>query len=190
MVQASIRPATRDHSQPLAAAREAFRELHGHRLHGFALLLTLGDRALSARLAADALTAGDGRIAELRHPERAAAWLRARVVRAMPRRHQAPSPADERPVLESLGVGPAVVTALAALSVHERAAIVTADVERLDARDVETVTGRHGAGLERLLQDARRRYVQAYASDPRATDPHAEGLLVRRIRAVAARTMT
>src|SRR5262245_49203152 len=62
------------------ALRDAFRELHGRRLHGFALLLTLGDRAEAARLASDALDAGVARVDELRHPERAAAWLRRRVV--------------------------------------------------------------------------------------------------------------
>lgn len=190
MAQASNRSPTHGDSPPPAEAREAFRELHGRRLHGFALLLTLGDRTLSARLTAEALAAAAGRTAELRHPERAAAWLRAQVVRAMPRRHATPVPADERAALDPLGVDVAVATALAALKLSERAAIIAADVERLDLRDVETVAGRHGAALERLLQSARRRYVDAYASDPTAADPDAGGLLVRRIRAVAARTMT
>src|SRR6187431_2709085 len=60
--------------------RAAFRELHGRRLHGFALLLTLGDRPGAARLASEALAAGAMRVDELRHPERAAAWLRHRLV--------------------------------------------------------------------------------------------------------------
>ena len=62
------------------AMRAAFRELHGRRLHGFALLLTLGDRPSAARLASEALADGAMRVEELRHPERAAAWLRHRVV--------------------------------------------------------------------------------------------------------------
>ena len=37
---------------------EAFRELHGGRLHGFALLLTAGDRHAAAWLASEALAAG------------------------------------------------------------------------------------------------------------------------------------
>lgn len=191
MAQASPRPTTHgDSRSPAEVAREAFRELHGRRLHGFALLLTLGDRALAAGLTADALAAAAGRTPELRHPERAAAWLRAHVVHAMPRRHQAPSPADEGAVLDPLGVDRAVATALAALKVPERAAVVAADVERLDPRDVETVTGRRGAALERLLADSRRRYIDAYASTPSVAAPGSDGLLVRRIRAVAARTMT
>ena len=182
--------ATTGVATPAGALGAAFRELHGRRLHGFSLLLTLGDQALAARLTAEALTAGATRIDELRHPERAAAWLRARVVGAMPGRHHAPSPDEERAALDPLGADPAVVDGLADLNVRQRAAIITTDIERLDVRDVETVVGRHGAGLERLLARARRRYLIAYAAVPLASgrDPEA-GPLVRRIRAVATRTL-
>lgn len=173
--------------EPLA---DAFHDLHGRRLHGFSLLLTLGDRALAARLTADALAEGAARAAELRHPERAAAWLRRRVVRDVPRRRRAPSPAEERGAFEEMDVDPAVIDGLAALSVSERAALIAADVERLDPRDVETVAGRGGAAGERLLVRARRRYVDGYASVPIAAEPGEDGLLVRRIHAVAARAMT
>lgn len=183
--------ATTRAATPPAALRAAFRELHGRRLHGFSLLLTLGDRALAARLTAEALAAGATRSAELRHPERAAAWLRARVVGAMPRRHHPPSPDEERAALDPLGADPAVVDGLADLDVRQRAALITTDIERLDSRDVETVVGRHGSGLERLLARARGRYSIAYAAVPLASgrDPEA-GPLVRRIRAVAARALT
>lgn len=183
-------PATTGTAAPPAALRTAFRELHGRRLHGFSLLLTLGDRPLAARLTAQALAAGSGRIDELRHPERAAAWLRAQVVGAMPRRRHAPSPDHERAALDPLGADPAVVDGLADLGVRQRAALITSDIERLDRRDVETVVGRTGAGLERLLTRARGRYVMAYATMPLASDRDPEaGPLVRRIRAVAARTL-
>src|SRR5690606_20820527 len=83
------RTATMTHAQTAAVPapsperlRAAFDELHGSRLHGFALLLTLGDRARAARLAGEALAAAEPRIDALRHPERAAAWLRAHVVRS------------------------------------------------------------------------------------------------------------
>jgi len=169
---------------------DALREVHGRRLHGFALLLTLGDRALAARLAADALAAAEARAGELRHPERAAAWLRARVLRGMPRRHRLPSPAEERAALEPLDIDPAAVDGLAVLAPRERAALIASDVERLDALDVETVAGRRGAHLERLLVRARRRYLSAAAATPLGADAAASaGPLVRRIRAVAERTM-
>ena len=157
---------------PAAEIAQAFRDVHGRRLHGFALLLTLGDRALAARLVADALATAATRTGELRHPERAAAWLRARVLRGMPHRRHVRSPAEER----------------AALDARERAALIAADVELLDPRDVETIAGRHGERLERLLVRARRRYL-AYAPAPIGVDADADGTLVRRIRAVAARTM-
>src|ERR1041384_1046480 len=52
--------------------RAAFREAHGARLHGFALVVTLGDEQLAATLAVDALDAGVRHADALRHPERAA----------------------------------------------------------------------------------------------------------------------
>jgi [ribosomal protein S5]-alanine N-acetyltransferase len=46
--------------------RSPFRDLHGPRLHGFALLVALGDRRLAARIAGDALAAGMQREGVLR----------------------------------------------------------------------------------------------------------------------------
>ena len=172
------------------ASAVAFRDLHGRRLHGFALLLTLGDRALAARLTADALAAGSARAHELRHPERAAAWVRAHVVDHMPRRHHAPSPSEERAACDPLDAEPAVVDGLAALGHRERAALIASAIERLEPGDVETVAGRRGHALERLLVRARRRYADAYATTPLTSRRGDDGALVRRIRAVAARTMS
>jgi DNA-directed RNA polymerase specialized sigma24 family protein len=171
-----------------AEARASFRELHGRRLHGFALLVTLGNRPLAARLSAEALAAAALRRHELRHPERAAAWLRARVLSGLPRRVREPSPADERVALEPLDVDRAVIDGLAALSVRERAALVASDVERLDARDVADLVGRSGRALERLLSGARRRYMRAHAAAPLA-DASPDGQLVARIRDVAHRAL-
>jgi DNA-directed RNA polymerase specialized sigma24 family protein len=188
MADASI-ASTTPADTPAPEIAHAFRNVHGRRLHGFALLLTLGDRALAARLVADALATAATRTDELRHPERAAAWLRARVLRGMPRRRHVASPAEERAAFESLEIDPAVVDGLAALDARERAALIAADVELLDPRDVETVAGRQGERLERLLVRARRRYLAGYAAAPIGADADADGTLVRRIRAVAARTM-
>lgn len=190
MTQGSQVPPPRDRSAPDAPMQAVFRALHGRRLHGFALLLILGDRRLAARLSADALACADPHLAQLRHPERAAAWLRARVLRRMPRRSPPPSPAEERAALELLGADAATVGGLAALGSRERAALIAADIERLDPRDVETIVARRGAALERLLVRARRRYVEAYAAAGTAAGAHAEGPLVRRVRSVAERTMT
>ena len=182
-------PTARQEADPRDSAGAAFRDLHGRRLHGFALLLTLGDRALAARLTADALVAGSSRIEDLRHPERAAAWLRRHVLDHMPRRPHEPSPTEERAALEPLDAEPAVVDGLAALSPRDRAALIVSAIERLEFGDVETITRRRGRVLERLLVHARRRYVAAYATAPLPARGD-DGALVRRIRAVAARALS
>lgn len=154
---------------PPEVVRDAFGEVHGRRLHGFALLVTLGDRSLAARLAGDALADGMTRIDELRHPERAAAWLRRRVVRALPRRERPLSLPDRRAALEELGVDDAVIAGLAAVSARQRAAVVAADVERLDLRDVSTIVNVDPARLESLLRRARGRYLAGHAATADAT---------------------
>ena len=170
--------------------RAAFRDLHGPRLHGFALLLTLGDQPLAARLAAQALAASATRTSELSHPERAAAWLRQHVVRGAGGRLGVADarPDRRRPALEELGVDGVALAGLSALGVRERAALVATTVERLDRRDVAQIVGMDGTRLERLVRRARRRALRAggVAFDDRAD---ADGPLATRIRAIAARTM-
>ena len=146
--------------------RAAFHELHGRSLNGFALLVTLESPAVAALRASESISVGMARLDELRHPERAAAWLRADLL-GRTRRRAAPleqSASD----LAAIGVDAAVLAGLAALSPRERAALVAADVERLDPRDVATIVGRSGARLDRLLVGARRRYLVRYlASMPK-----------------------
>jgi DNA-directed RNA polymerase specialized sigma24 family protein len=157
--------------QPPDAVAAAFRELHGARLHGFALLVTLGDRSQAAGLASDALAAGVERLDELRHPERAAAWLRRRVVEGVHDRRSARHSANDR-TLDDIGADEQVMSALGALSRMERAALVSSSIERLDRRDVAHVVGRDGTALDRLLRRARTRYVDAYpAQDAPTTGP-------------------
>ncbi len=146
--------------------RAAFHELHGRSLNGFALLVTLERPAVAARRASESINSGMARLDELRHPERAAAWLRADLLARTPRRAEP----MEQPTsdLAALGVDTGVLAGLAALSPRERAALVAADVERLDLRDVATIVGRSGARLDRLLIGARRRYLARYlASTPK-----------------------
>lgn len=175
---------------PADLQRAAFRALHGPRLHGFALLLTLGDQAVAARLAADALAAGSARTTELSHPERGAAWLRQRVVReAGRRRSEMTRPDRRRAALEELGLDDAAFAGLSALNLRERAALVVTTVERLDRRDVATIIGLDGSRLERLMRRARRRATTAGAV-VHAEHPVSDGPLVTRIRAIARRTVT
>ena len=191
-MQASENRATTSAGTPPELVRAAFRELHGTRLHGFALLLTLGDRARAARLAGEALAAGMSRTAELRHPERAAAWLRRRVTRNAGRagRHtQGRSAGDGRPALEELGAGAAAFAGLSALTTRERAALVADSIERLERGDVATIVGIGGARLDRLIRRVRVRYTTTVAA---ALDEAsaADGPTVERIQAIAARALT
>lgn len=161
-MEAATRTSARAHAERI---RAAFLELHGPRLHGFALLVTLGDRDRAANLASEALTAGVEHATQLRHPERAAAWLRAMLLRSGSRRvisaHRRNEAAERRSVLASLGVDDVAFAGLKALTPLERGAIAAAMVERLDERDQEAILGCSPAAARRLVIRARRRYLEA-----------------------------
>jgi DNA-directed RNA polymerase specialized sigma24 family protein len=175
----------------LPEERAAFRELHAARLYGFALIVALGDRAWAAVLATDAIDAGMARVAELRHPERAAAWLRERVLAAHRPDHHTSSAvvAQHAAALEEIGIDERVGRALAALSPKERAALVADEVERFDPLDTATIVRHRGRRLVRLLVRARRRYAAAFGDGPTASAGFGDGPLARRVRAIAARAL-
>jgi len=187
----SARPSPED-----GMLRAAFREVHGQRLHGFALLVTLGDERTAGVLAAAALADGARRADSLRHPDRGAAWLRAHVVRNLPRsaRRREPVPAPQgRAVLAHLGVDDAGFAALRELGPSERAALVAGWIEKLDPRDLETVLGVGPAAVLRRLRSSRQRYLEAYLrgapeSTSVAADARRTGPIADRIRAVGERT--
>ena len=162
--------------------RAAFRDVHAARLHGFALLVTRGDRPAAASAASHALDEGMRHIAELRHPERAAAWLRASVVRGLGRR-RLHAPASVGP-LAGMGVDDALLRSLRALSLRQRAAIIASAVEGFDALDVATILGTAPAGARRAVAEARRRFL-ATAAD--AGEEVRYGPLADRVLLVAAR---
>jgi len=151
--------------------------------------MTLGDQTLAARLAADALAEACGRVGELRHPERAAGWLRSRVLRGIGRRRRAPElwSRDRIASLVPLGVDDAMLAGLTTLERRERAALIAATIERLDRRDVAVIVGRDGRRLDNLLARARASYLDTYSRATVGRQPVA-GLYARRIRAVAAQT--
>jgi DNA-directed RNA polymerase specialized sigma24 family protein len=189
-MQASENRATTQVETPPELVRAAFRELHGTRLHGFALLVTLGDRARAARLAGEAIAAGTARTSELRHPERAAAWLRRRVTRNARRggRSSSRAVAEGRAALEELGADAAAFAGLSALSTRDRAALVADSIERLDRGDVATIMGVDGARLDRLIRRVRQRYaatVAAALNDEAALN----GPTAIQIQAIAARAL-
>jgi DNA-directed RNA polymerase specialized sigma24 family protein len=170
--------------------RAAFRDLHGARLHGYALLVTLGDRHRAAQAASEALAAGARRAAELRHPERAAAWLRVRVNRAIGHRgelREGPGEADRRAALAGLGVDGTTYAGLAQLDLRHRTALVAAEVERLEPLDVEVILGVSSARAQRMVARARSRYLAAGATGPigLAGDGRQPGELAGRVRRLA-----
>lgn len=167
----------------------AFRDLHGGRLHGFALLLTLGDRRRAAGLAADAIAAASKHLPELRHPERAAAWLRQRVTRAGGSGDRRVPIAERLAALDELGVGAAALAGLSGLTRTERAALIATAIERIDRRDVAQIVGQDGDRLDRTLRRARRRYLRGATATPDPLDGPA-GPIRQRIAASAARTMS
>lgn len=171
------------------AIQRALRELHAPSLHGFALLLTLGDRRRALALTADALATADAHAAELRHPERGAAWLRARVTATVGRRDSRLDAETRLDALGLLGVSTAVLAGLAALRPLERAALIASSIERLDDRDVGTIVGCSGRRLDALLGRARRAYLEGCAAAPGGPSSLG-GPLTDLVRSAAARAMT
>jgi hypothetical protein len=171
----------------------AFRDVHGPRLHGFALLLTLGNRSLAATSAARTLGEGARCANELRHPERAAAWLRRRLLRSLPRdpgRLTRESEAERRAALRALGVTDEVFDALATLRTDARAVLVLTAIERFAERDVESILDRRGAGLRRLLLQARSTYLgSVIAQHPGPPPPTLPQSISARIDEEASRTL-
>ena len=162
-----------------------FVELHGDRLLGFAMLVTLGDAELAGRLSAQALRDGVERLDQLRHPVRAAAWLRARVTKAAGRPawgHQRPGETERRDALRPLGIDAPAYDALASLGPRSRGAVVATAVEGFAPADVFEIVG-----SDERVRAARRAYLSAYvaASQARLATPP-DGELAARVRSVAA----
>jgi len=186
-MQATIQPDGTGAAPAPELIRDAFHGIHGARLHGFALLLTLGDRRRAAGLAAAALRDASADLATLRHPERAAAWLRGHVVRHAGRR-AADLPVAERIAgLADLEVSAAALAGLAALDVRGRAALIATHIERLDRRDVATIVSQDGERLDRLVQRALGRYFAGHGAAPDDSPP--SGPIANRVRATAARLL-
>lgn len=173
--------------------QDAFRDLHGRALHGFALLVTVGNGSIAAEAAGRALAEGEVRAGELRHPERAAGWLRARVMRLLPaepgRLTRATEPA-RRAALRSLGVTDEVFNALASMRTRDRATLVAAVIEGLDERDLEPILGRRGPALRVAVRRVRARYIAvAGAAMPEGGGSSLPGGLTATLDAEARRLM-
>ncbi len=189
----TLSPASVDRDDaPLAAA---FRDLHGPRLHGFALLVTLGETHDAERAAGDALAAGAEQADALRHPERAAAWLRARVLHGLRQSSRDTSILDavRREALAALGAGEEVFQGLAPLRLEARAALVASAIERFEPIDIETILGAAPAAARRRIAEARRQYLQALGTpsegEPGTLPDQEGGKLAANVLGIASRTM-
>ncbi len=173
--------------------RAAFRDLHAARLHGFAMLASLGDRRRAADATRRALADGSSRIDQLRHPERAAAWLRAQALRSLRGgwwRRQ-PARVERLAALAPMGVDARLFEALATLSIAERGAVVASIVELLNPDDVAIVLGRSPSRARRDTARAVARYLGAAATSAApGAGATAAGPLSQRVRAVAARAFS
>jgi hypothetical protein len=180
-----------------ATLAAAFRDLHGPRLHGFALLVTLGDSRAAERAAGFALAAGAAQAAALRHPERAAAWLRARTLRSLHERgslRRTTHVEAPRVALATLGADEVVYRGLAGLSIDARAALVASAIERFDPIDVETILHAAPAATRHIVAEARKRYLRAAvegsAEEAKASLDGAAGELSSRVQDVATRAFS
>ena len=173
--------------------RAAFRDLHGARLHGFALLATVGDRTRAAVAASTAVSAGAQRAEELRHPERAAAWLRRRVLKELRRipssRHLTPT--ERHLALVEIGAVQPSITALEDLTLERRVALIAGVIERFSVADVATILDTDLAGAQRILEGARSEYL-TIVGRWKGELPHTAisgGALAERIDLLAARAV-
>ncbi len=167
----------------------AFRDLHAARLHGFALVLVLGDRRFAASLSADAIALVSSDAARLGHPERAAASLRQHVLKLARRRGPRPVLNDERlATLGQLGVDRAAAAAVGRLSMIERAALLAGQIEGFAEDDVATILGMSPSRARRAVVRARRQFIARHTEEaPDLGGPVGE--IGERVRHTAARAM-
>jgi hypothetical protein len=160
------------------------------------MLVALGDRRSAERAAGFALDAGAGQAAALRHPERAAAWLRARTLRGLHEQGwlSRSTPVEQRrAALEALGVGDAVYQGLAGLGMDARAALVASAIERFEPIDIETILRAAPAAARHAVAQARNRYLRFASRGPGGADTDPDqpaGEIARRVEGVAMRAFS
>ncbi len=184
----SVLPVEAKHADELHAA---FWDIHAARLHGFALLLTIGDRSRAASATAAAMEAGAGRAAELRHPERAAGWLRHQVITELRRTWPTLrlTPTERREALRRMRVAETVISSLEGMTVEQRAALVAGVIEGLDVADVATTLDTDVGSASRAVEGARRAYLASAARGAARTAEATPGPLARHIREITARAV-
>ena len=155
---------TTGHALPVEAEdaeelQAASLDAHAARLHGFALLLTVGDGPRAAAAAIAALEDGE-RAAEMQHPAQAAAWLRRQVIVELRRTWPTPylPPEQRRAALGRMGVVEPLISSLEGMSAEQRAALVAGTIEGMAMADVATVLDTDLGGAYVAVEGARLDY--------------------------------
>ena len=155
-------PTAKGESFPAVTERE-------RRLHGFAVLVALGDD-VAANAAWQAARAAYP-VAQHHREQPADGWQRRRVVEELregTKQHidrwlgVAPQlPMEHRARLRGLGASDAAMYGLRALSPFDRGVVIAVAAERLDDAALRTLVGRGQAATRRTVTRAMRRYLRA-----------------------------
>jgi DNA-directed RNA polymerase specialized sigma24 family protein len=169
----------------------AFTDAHAARLHGFALLLTVGDGPRAAAAAIAALEEAGERAVDMQHPEQAAAWLRRQVISELRRTWPTPHlpPEERRAALGRMGVAEPLISSLEDMSVERRAALVAGTIEGLAMADVAIALDTDLGGAYVAVEGARRDYLTAAARVAVPGPTATPGALAQRIGEIRARTV-
>ncbi len=160
------------------------------------MLVSLGESALAEKVASAALSAGADQADALRHPERAAAWLRARLLRDLHQgntRGEAISTEGRKAALAPMGIDDPVYEGLAVLGLEGRAALVASAVERFEEIDIATILGTSPSAARKVIARARDRYLKTVDALPAGSATQTTGPagdIATRVHDVAARAMS
>ena len=179
---------TTGHALPIEAVdaeqlQVAFWDAPAARLHGFALLLTVGDEPRAAAAARAALEAGDEHAAEMQPPEQAAVWLRRQLISELRKTWPTPylPPQERRAALGRMGVVEPLISSLEGMSAEGRAALIASTIEGMGMADVATTLDTDLGGAYRAVEGARRDYLTAAARMAAGRPAATPGPLAHRI---------
>ena len=165
-------------------------DAHAARLHGFALLLTVGDEPRAAAAAIAALEAGAER-AESQNSDQAAAWLRREVIGELRRTWPTPQlqPEERHAALHRMGVADPLISSLEGMSAERRAALVVSTVEGMAMADVANTLDTDLGDAYRVVEAARLDYLTTALQVTAPGRAETPGPLARRISEIQARAI-
>jgi DNA-directed RNA polymerase specialized sigma24 family protein len=165
-------------------------DAHAARLHGFALLLTVGDQPRAASAAIAALEAGAER-AESQDSDQAAAWLRREVIGELRRTWPTPQlpPEERHAVLHRMGVADPLISSLEGMSAERRAALVVSTIEGMAMADVANTLDTDLGDAYRVVEAARLDYLTTAMQVTAPGPAEIPGPLARRISEIQARAI-